>query len=104
LGFTADRTVSAGEAAARLDELSARLPAAARPAMLNLLGSHDTERVLTRHRGDRASTLLAFSLLATGEGAPMMYYGDEVGLEGENDPLCRGTMPWDRSQWDDVLL
>lgn len=104
LGFTADRTVSAGEAAQRLDGLSERLPAAARPAMLNLLGSHDTERVLTRHGGDRAATLLAFSLLAAGEGAPMMYYGDEIGLEGDNDPLCRGTMPWDRSRWDDELL
>lgn len=29
----------------------------------------------------------------------MIYYGDEVGLVGENDPDCRGTMPWDESVW-----
>ena len=34
----------------------------------------------------------------------MIYYGDEVGLEGDNDPGCRGTMPWDEGQWNHELL
>lgn len=104
LAFTADRTIDATELARGLEVLHDRVPAAARPAMLNLLGSHDTERVLTRHGGDRAGVDLAFALLFGAQGAPMVYYGDEVGLTGENDPGCRGTMPWDRSSWDESLL
>ena len=72
--------------------------------MLNLVGSHDTERVATRHRGDHAAVRLAYTLLFASEGAPMLYYGDEVGLEGENDPLCRGAMPWDEPVWSQDIL
>ena len=37
-------------------------------------------------------------------GAPCIYYGDEIGLEGERDPDCRRAMPWDESQWNVDLL
>ena len=36
-------------------------------------------------------------------GAPCVYYGDEVGLEGGRDPDCRRAFPWDISQWDTDL-
>ncbi len=72
--------------------------------MLNLLGSHDTERLLTRHGGDAAAAKLSYALLMAAEGAPMIYYGDEVGLVGDNDPGCRGTMPWDEATWNQDLL
>ncbi|MCU1442323.1 MAG: alpha-amylase [Cryobacterium sp.] len=104
LGYTADRTVTAADYAAGMNELRNRVPDAARPAMLNLLGSHDTERVLTRHREDLAAAKLAYVLLLTAEGAPMLYYGDELGLVGGNDPACRGTMPWNQGDWNTELL
>lgn len=112
LAFTAGEPAGGGSAgrstadalAAGLTSLRDRIPAPARPAMLNLLGSHDTERVLTRHSGDVAAAKLAYALLFGLQGAPMIYYGDEVGLTGENDPGCRGTMPWDRAVWDHDLL
>lgn len=104
LGFIADRTVTAEQFAAGMNELTDRVPAGYRPGMLNLLGSHDTERVVTRHGGDLAAATLSYTLLLTAEGAPMIYYGDEVGLEGDNDPGCRGTMPWDETQWSTDLL
>ncbi|MBN9606886.1 MAG: glycoside hydrolase family 13 protein [Actinomycetales bacterium] len=104
LGFTADGARTAPEVAATMNALGERLPAPARRAMLNLLGSHDTERVLTRHGGDRRRAQLAYALLFAAEGAPMVYYGDEVGLLGDNDPGCRGAMPWDESRWDRELL
>jgi cyclomaltodextrinase len=72
--------------------------------MLNLLGSHDTERVLTHVGGDAAAARLAYALLFTAEGAPMVYYGDEVGMAGFNDPDCRGAMLWDRATWDHTML
>ncbi|WP_159805137.1 glycoside hydrolase family 13 protein [Cellulomonas citrea] len=103
LGFTADRSLDAPAVAAGLTTLWDRVPAPARPAMLNLLGSHDTERVLTRHGGDRAAALLAYALLFGAQGAPMVYYGDEVGMVGENDPGCRAPMVWERERWDGEL-
>lgn len=104
LGFTADSTVDAYGFADGMNRLRDRIPAAARPAMLNLLGSHDTERVLTRHRGDVAAALRAYALLFAAHGSPMVYYGDEVGMLGDNDPGCRGAMVWDEDRWNSELL
>ncbi len=67
--------------------------------MLNLLGSHDTPRLLTLAGGDEARAKLALCALFTLPGTPMIYYGDEVGLEGGDDPDCRRTMPWSASRW-----
>ncbi|MDR0285565.1 MAG: glycoside hydrolase family 13 protein [Propionibacteriaceae bacterium] len=100
LRFTADNTLDAYGYARKMSKLLDRIPAGCRTGMLNLLGSHDTERALTRHHGDRDSLALAYALLFVSAGAPMVYYGDEVGLEGGNDPLCRGAMPWDETRWD----
>ena len=38
-------------------------------------------------------------------GAPCIYYGDEIGLEGGEDPLCRAGFPWaHRERWDEDVL
>ncbi|MCA0293819.1 MAG: glycoside hydrolase family 13 protein [Actinobacteria bacterium] len=104
LGFTADRSLDARELADGLDRLHDSIPAGYHHGMLNLLGSHDTERVLTRHGGRVGDALLAYALMFACPGAPMLYYGDEVGMTGENDPGCRAGMVWDESAWDPVLL
>ena len=104
LGFTADDSIDAPAFARGMNALRARIPEGFHSGMLNLLGSHDTERLLTRHGGDVPAALRAYALLFAAEGAPMLYYGDEVGLTGENDPGCRGTMPWDQSEWSHPLL
>jgi glycosidase len=70
---------------------------------LNLLGSHDTPRLLTLCSSDAQRAALAVTAQFTLPGVPMIYYGDEVGLEGENDPDCRRTMPWDPAQWNAEL-
>jgi len=72
----------------------------AAPAMLNLLGSHDTPRILTVLRGDVDRLLVALAFLMTTVGAPLIYYGDEIGLCGDMDPDCRGTMEWDEARWN----
>ena len=53
---------------------------------------------------DRAAYHLAVLLQATLPGAPCVYYGDEIGLEGGNDPDCRRAFPWDEAGWDAVGL
>ncbi len=60
----------------------------------NLLGSHDTPRFLTEAQGDVWRARLAMVFQLTFPGAPGIYYGDEVGLEGGEDPGCRGAFPW----------
>ncbi len=61
---------------------------------VNLLGSHDTPRLLTLFKGDVQRVLIAWVLLLTEIGIPLIYYGDEVGMEGDNDPDCRRSMIW----------
>lgn len=62
---------------------------------MNLIDSHDTVRYLTQANGDVSRLLLAALFQMTYVGAPAIYYGDEVALEGQRDPDCRRPFPWD---------
>jgi glycosidase len=62
--------------------------------LMNLLGSHDTARILTECGGDRARAKLAAVLLLTWVGTPSIYYGDELGMTGDRDPDNRRGMVW----------
>ncbi len=73
-------------------------------SQLNLLDSHDTPRFLSCASGDKDSLKLAWLFMFTYPGAPCVYYGDEIGIDGEQDPYCRKSFPWDESQWDKNLL
>ncbi|HSR03373.1 MAG TPA: glycoside hydrolase family 13 protein [Proteiniclasticum sp.] len=72
--------------------------------MLNLLGSHDTPRFLTETKGSKEKLKLATAFQFLYKGVPYVYYGDEVGISGGKDPLCRRTMIWDEKAWDQDLL
>jgi neopullulanase len=75
------------------------------PAQLNLLGSHDTPRYVTVAGGDQASLRLALLAVMTLPGAPCIYYGDEIGMQGRHDPDSRRAFPWnDPGSWDTGLL
>ena len=86
-----------------LEALLKHIPERAWCSMLTLLGSHDTERVLTVCRGDKDTLILLYTFLLTMPGAPLIYYGDENGMTGENDPGCRKTMVWDAEHWDGCI-
>ncbi len=73
-------------------------------AMQNLLGSHDTERLLTLCNNDTKPMELAWLFQMTYVGAPMVYYGDEIGMTGGKDPGCRATMIWDEKKQNRNLL
>lgn len=65
-------------------------------ANMNLLGNHDTERILTALKENLNKLKLALCLQMTLPGVPLIYYGDEAGLLGNNDPENRKTYPWGR--------
>lgn len=94
-------------------------------SLMNLLGTHDTERILSVLGGQDISGLsyeemkdlrlapemralaakrlrLAYAILTAMPGIPCIYYGDEAGMEGAKDPFNRRTYPWGRE--DQTLL
>jgi len=72
-------------------------------AMYLPLGSHDTRRIKTKLDGDVAKLKMAFMFQFAYPGAPAIYYGDEIGMEGGKDPDSRRAFPWDESKWDHDL-
>ncbi|WP_426445587.1 maltodextrin glucosidase [Siccibacter colletis] len=72
--------------------------------MFNQLDSHDTARFKTLLGKDVARLPLAVVWLFSWPGVPCIYYGDEVGLDGNNDPFCRKPYPWRAEQQDQTLL
>lgn len=72
-------------------------------SQLNLLDSHDMPRFLSCVSGDKASLKMAWLFMFTISGAPCLFYGDEVGVDGGHDPECRKAFPWDESKWDKDL-
>jgi len=70
-------------------------PIQATQVMMNLIGSHDTERFVTLADNNDKRLMLAALFQMTYVGIPEIYYGDEVGLRGGKDPDNRRTFPWD---------
>jgi len=98
------RPLSATQFAAEADRMLALYDWQVTLVQLNLLGSHDEPRFLTMVRKDKKSLKLATLFQMTFPGAPCIYYGDEVGMEGQHDPDCRRAFPWDEARWDRDLL
>lgn len=69
----------------------------------NLLGSHDTARILSQVRGDAQMNRLAAVLVMTYPGIPSIYYGDEIGMSAETTAQARACMLWDPKDWDHDL-
>ena len=72
----------------------AELPVNVQEVMTNELGTHDTLRFASRCGGDLGRTELALIFQFTYVGTPGIYYGDEYGMQGENDPDDRRTFDW----------
>lgn len=89
--------------AGRLARAVSTYDPAVNAVQLNLLGSHDTPRVLTMFGGDVDSVRLATLVQMTVGGAPCIYYGDEIGMAGEQDPFSRASFPADPAAGDTSL-
>ena len=88
---------------AKIEELLSLYAWEIQLTQLNLLSSHDTARALSVMGDDPASLELAVLLQMTFPGAPSIYYGDEVGLNGGLDPDCRRVFPKE-SDWNQALF
>lgn len=67
---------------------------------VNLAGSHDTKRIYNFCNSEINKEKLFYTFLFLLPGIPLIYYGDEIGMKGENDPYCRGCMDWNRENWN----
>ena len=101
-----------------LEAIRENYPPNAFSSLMNFLGTHDTPRILTvlgashvpDSKEERASyrlspeerqmglarLRLAALILFTFPGSPTVYYGDEAGMEGWEDPFNRACYPWGR--------
>lgn len=102
-----------------LTEIFATYPRENAHALMNILGTHDTERILSvlgdkEYFGLSAAELserrltdnalikakkllkIASAIQYTVYGVPSVYYGDEAGMQGYRDPFCRMPYPWGR--------
>lgn len=104
LDLLAFGTIDARGFADRLVLLLMRCTDPANEMMFNLLDSHDTERFLTRVKGDVRRLRLAMAVAFFLPGIPFLFAGDEIGVMGGYDPDCRRTFEWDRSRWDGELF
>ncbi len=103
LSFLLDEQPAAGQFADRLDGIQQGFPPEHIGACYSLLGSHDTARIATVLKGDVRKIALAMLFQFSYPGVPGIYYGDEIGLRGGEDPECRAAFPWDEAQWDQSL-
>ena len=105
-----------------METIRENYPAPAFLSAMNFLGTHDTPRVLSllgegqapaekteravyrldpeEERLGKERWKLASTLLYAFPGSPMLFYGDEAGLQGLEDPFCRGGYPWGREDGD----
>jgi neopullulanase len=94
------RAIDGPEFGRQLAGIMATYPPDVTSMQLNLLDSHDTPRFLSLAGGDATALRLATLIQMTLPGAPCIYYGDEVGLAGREDPDCRRAYPWDPARQD----
>lgn len=104
------RVIAPSEFVSRLESIREDYPTDVYFSLMNLLDSHDTERLLwtltpgTETEADKENPTnlqhgkrmvkLASMIQFFVPGAPTIYYGDEVGVTGDDDPDDRRTYPW----------
>ena len=120
-----DADLTADEAMTILEILRERYPEEAFYAMMNLVASHDTSRILSylddleddRYQQDIAHAFPTYEatsdrakqlqyvvsfLQFTYAGAPTIYYGDEIGMVGGDDPDDRRAFTWGKGNQEIV--
>jgi glycosidase len=127
--FIADKKkISTTDLIDRLKEIMRTYPQKNQDVLQNLIDSHDTERLSSMIKNpdrdydrdadernsnydpskpdkmDSKKQMLVAAFQMTYKGAPMIYYGDEVGMWGADDPHDRNPMVWSNLKYDDEII
>ena len=127
--FIADKKkISTSDFIDRLKEIMKTYPQKNQDVLQNLVDSHDTERLSSMIKNpdreydrdgdernpnydpgkpdkmDYKKQMLIAAFQMTYKGAPMIYYGDEVGMWGADDPHDRNPMVWSNLKYDDEII
>ncbi|WP_164667983.1 glycoside hydrolase family 13 protein [Virgibacillus doumboii] len=100
LDYLAKDKINAKQFANQISSVLSSYPENVNEVAFNLLGSHDTARVLTICKENKQKAKLLYLLQLSFIGTPCVYYGDEIGMTGGDDPGCRKCMVWDEHQQD----
>lgn len=104
IDLLADEKISVSQFVQNLGYLKGRLHKKCYPLMWNLIDSHDTARFLHLCKDNKKKQHLAAAFQLLLPGMPMIYYGDEYGMPGANDPDCRRGMYWDEEYQDKEMF
>lgn len=94
----------AGAFVSCLNFMRGNLNRALEGCLWNFIDSHDTARFLHDVGNDTQKQKLAAALQLLLPGMSMIYYGDEVAMEGGHDPDCRRGMLWDEGRQNRDML
>ncbi|MEB1809321.1 MAG: alpha-glycosidase [Bacillaceae bacterium] len=98
--YFAKANISTSQFANAVTTVTNLYPETVNEVQFNLLGSHDTPRILTISDHNKDKVKLQMFLQFTMAGTPCIYYGDEIGMTGDQDPGCRKCMIWDKNKQD----
>lgn len=101
--FIAFNKINAKEFGERIESIRGMYKIPAHNVLWNLIGSHDTARFLNVAKEDVDKLKLAAFIQLTFTGIPMIYYGDEIGMTGADDPDCRRGMVWNVEKQNKTL-
>lgn len=104
MGLVATESMTVSEYVARQDFMRANVNKKVVPLLWNLMGSHDTPRFYNCCNKNEKKSMLGAAFMLLNPGMPMIYYGDEVGMEGAKDPDCRRGMLWDEKRQNQTVL
>jgi cyclomaltodextrinase len=104
LNLFANKTICPSTFMKKMTQVWHMYPVSINPFLFNLLDSHDTPRILTECGENIDLAKQIFAILLTYPGSPCIYYGDEIGMVGGQDPGCRKCMEWDTSKQNQDLF
>lgn len=96
--WVSKKKIKAKEFSNRINKMLSLYPEEVSLRMYNPLDSHDTSRFIHECNYDLDKFKLGVALQMTLPGCPAIFYGDEIGLGGDNDPDCRACMEWDETK------
>lgn len=103
LSYFAYEAISSDQFKFSINEIISLYPISVIKVLFNIVGTHDTPRILTQSHHHEKKVVLLYVFLFTFFGSPCVYYGDEIGLTGGNDPECRSCMVWDSSKHNQFI-